>query len=179
MLKKFEPPAVSLRSYGGNRLDLVAQVPVCITRGPYQVELKVLVQKDAPNPLLLGTNALPALGLFLLEKENLTLKVVTVATNSDTVETGTETHFVKDNQSSTQVPEGGSVADQGVTPVSEGEPHLSTPAVVQGLNATRIPPGYQKMIRARVKGEISHRLSLFTPSLTEYNLHAPDGSGPD
>ena len=68
-LKKFEPPEVSLKNYGSGRLDILTQLPVCITQGHYQTNIKVLVRKDAPNQLLLGTDAQPLLGYILIRKE--------------------------------------------------------------------------------------------------------------
>ena len=55
-LKKFETPQVSLKNYGGEPLDITAQLPVRITQGEYSAAIKVLVRKDAPNHLLLGTS---------------------------------------------------------------------------------------------------------------------------
>ena len=55
-LKKFETPQVSLKNYGGEPLDIMAQLPVRITQGEYNANIKVLVRKDAPNHLLLGTD---------------------------------------------------------------------------------------------------------------------------
>ena len=68
-LKKFEPPEVTLKNYGGG-LDVLAQLPVRITQGDYGTDVKVLVRKDAPNRLLLGTDAQPLLGYVLIKKEN-------------------------------------------------------------------------------------------------------------
>lgn len=68
-LKKFEPPEIALKSYCGSHLDVMSQLPVNITRGPFEVDVTVLVRKVYPNPLLLGTNALHSLGLCLVEKE--------------------------------------------------------------------------------------------------------------
>ena len=67
-LEKFETPQVSLKNYGGEPLDMMAQLPVRITQGEYSADIKVLVRKDAPNRLLLGTDAQPPLGYVLLRK---------------------------------------------------------------------------------------------------------------
>jgi hypothetical protein len=69
-LKKFEPPAVSLKNYGGGRLDIMAQLPVRISQGEYHADVMVLVRKNAPNRLLLGTDAQPLLGYILVKKES-------------------------------------------------------------------------------------------------------------
>ena len=49
--EKFEEPTISLKNYGGEKLDLLAQFPVRISQNDYQVDVKVLVRKGAPNPL--------------------------------------------------------------------------------------------------------------------------------
>ena len=68
--KKFETPEISLLNYGGDRLDLLAQLPIQITQSEYQVDVKASVQKDAPNPLLIGTDVQTALGFHLVKKES-------------------------------------------------------------------------------------------------------------
>ena len=68
-LKRFEPPEVSLKNYGGGRLDVTAQLPVQIRQGGYQADIKALVRKGAPNQLLLGTDAQGPLGYLLLKRE--------------------------------------------------------------------------------------------------------------
>ena len=65
--EKFEEPTISLKNYGGEKLDLLAQFPVRISQNDYQVDVKVLVRKGAPNPL---TDAQPGLGFRLVKKES-------------------------------------------------------------------------------------------------------------
>lgn len=54
--KQFVPPTVTLKNYGGGLLDILAQLLVQITQGGYKVDTQVMVQKGAPNQLLLGTD---------------------------------------------------------------------------------------------------------------------------
>ena len=70
MTKLFTHPQVSLRNYGGGRLDIMAQLPVQVTQQGYQANLQALVQKGAPNDVLLGTDAHQSLGFSLLVKES-------------------------------------------------------------------------------------------------------------
>ena len=56
---KFARPAVTFKSYGGQVVDITAQLGVTLTLGKQAVETPVLVQKDAPNDVLLGTDVLP------------------------------------------------------------------------------------------------------------------------
>jgi len=47
--------------------------------------------------------------------------------------------------------------------------------VVHLLQTTKIPAGYQKVVRARVDGEIAGALLLFTPSAVEGGVELADG----
>lgn len=69
-LKKFKPTAVFLRNYGGGHLDIMAQLLAHISKGEYHTDVTVLVRKDAPNRLLLGTDGQLLLGYVLIKKEN-------------------------------------------------------------------------------------------------------------
>ena len=69
MAKRFEPLSTVLRSYGGACLDIVAQLPVTLSQGSDQVGAVVLVQKDAPNDLLIGTDIQPLLGFTLIMRK--------------------------------------------------------------------------------------------------------------
>ena len=63
--KKLTDPDVMLKNYGGHRLDFIAQVELNLSRGQYQLITTILVRKDAPNDLLLGTDVQPQLGFSL------------------------------------------------------------------------------------------------------------------
>ena len=64
MSKRLRAPDVVLRSYGGERLNVLAQLEVTISQGSHTVTITTLVQKDAPSPLLLGTDVLSSLGFY-------------------------------------------------------------------------------------------------------------------
>ena len=61
MSKRLRVPDVVLRSYGGERLNVLAQLEVTISQGSHTVTITALVQKDAP---ILGTDALSSLGFY-------------------------------------------------------------------------------------------------------------------
>ena len=54
-----------LKSCGGNCLNIVAQIDVTLSREEQQIDTPVLIQKDAPHILLLGTDLLLLLGFVL------------------------------------------------------------------------------------------------------------------
>ena len=60
---RFSDPDVTLKSYMGHQLDLIAQTPVHLSQGAYSVDTVVLVQKGTPNDLL-GTDLQSQLGLL-------------------------------------------------------------------------------------------------------------------
>ena len=65
-LGRLAPPDVSLRNYGGHLLNLIAQTPLQLSCGDRTVDATVLIQKEAPNQLLLGTDVLGDLGFSLV-----------------------------------------------------------------------------------------------------------------
>ena len=85
MKKRLRAPDIVLRSYGGERLNVLAKLEVTISQGNHTVMITTLVQKDAPSPLLLGTDVLSSIGFYctfqkpgqtisLLEKVNMDSK---------------------------------------------------------------------------------------------------------
>ena len=59
-------PNVTLKNYGGHPLDVIAQTPLRLSHSDRTVEATVLIQKGAPNQLLLGTDILGDLGFVLM-----------------------------------------------------------------------------------------------------------------
>ena len=64
-MTRFSSPEVTLKNYSGQQLHLVAQLQLTLSQGKYLVTTPVLVQKNAPHPLLLGTDTQPFLGFSL------------------------------------------------------------------------------------------------------------------
>ena len=178
-LKKFEPPEVTLKNYGGGRLDVLAQLPVRITQGDYGADVKVLVRKDAPNRLLLGTDAQPPLGYVLIKKEN-NASGVDLATGK-TVHLDYRESGDTSESPQTKEPTGGEETRSpdvipSEEPQDQSQPVPTGPGVVRLLNATRIPSGYKKMVRAKVEGNLREQLSLFTPVQLEDDLMMVDSA---
>ncbi len=65
---RFGEPSVVLKSYGGARLNVIAQLQVTLSQGEHSTNALVLVQKDAPNALLVGTDLLSLLGFSMKRK---------------------------------------------------------------------------------------------------------------
>ena len=66
--EQLQPSTVTLRSYGGDKLNIVSQVSCKLCRGPHAVDTVIQVQKDAPVDLLLGTDILARLGFSLVQQ---------------------------------------------------------------------------------------------------------------
>ena len=63
----FSEPTVILRNYGGHRLEITSQAQFSFSQGGNKERANVLVQKDAPHQVLLGTDHLqPKLGIYLI-----------------------------------------------------------------------------------------------------------------
>ena len=170
--KKFEPPQVSLRNYGGECLDLLAQLPVCISQKGYRAKVNVLVQKGAPNNLLLGTDVHQALGFCLVKKEteSLGLDLTTGKRMKFTAYTVT-TPTQADN--TTKKPriehkQPGEGATKKKREIVDG--------VVRLLNATRIPPGHEKIVQAKLASPQKSDVSLFTPQEMEEGVQIADAA---
>ena len=73
-LKKFSPPDVVLKAYGGQPLDILSQVRLTLSLGDRALDTTVLVQKGAPNQLLLGTDVQPKLGFALVVETEAAMK---------------------------------------------------------------------------------------------------------
>ena len=59
-------------------------------------------------------------------------------------------------------------------PLPDNLPSTSTPIEVRLLTATRIPSGYQKMVRGKVEKRMCNETSLFTPVRMENGLQMTD-----
>ena len=69
MKERLKSPDIVLTGYSGEQLNILAQLKVTIGQGEYAVTVTALIQKDAPSPLLLGTDVLPSLGFsFTFQK---------------------------------------------------------------------------------------------------------------
>ena len=64
-----EPLSLTLHNYGGDELKAVRQLTATISREGHTCTATVLVQKDAPFDLLLGTDLQTQLGFLFLQKK--------------------------------------------------------------------------------------------------------------
>ena len=65
-MRKFHDPDVNLKNYGGQQIDFMAQIELSLSQGDREITKMVLVRKDAPNDLLMGTDIQPELGFSLV-----------------------------------------------------------------------------------------------------------------
>ena len=68
--KRLLPSTMTLRSYGGAELPIVAQVSCKLSKGGFSIEGLLQVQKEAPVDLLLGTDTLSQLGFSLTQSQD-------------------------------------------------------------------------------------------------------------
>ena len=151
--KKLKDPDVMLKNYGGHRLDFIAQIELTLSRGQYQLITTILVRKDAPNDLLLGTDVQPQLGFSLGTKD---------ADGSITdLFTGERLPPTKLKQT---VREESSKSPVELNGAPENEQERYDGKEVRLLQAVKVPAGMQKVVRATV-GDTPHKGPLmFTPS---------------
>lgn len=64
--ERLKPSQITLRSYSGERLNILCQTTVMLSRTEFSTTAVVYLQKDAPLPLLLGTDVLNALGCHVV-----------------------------------------------------------------------------------------------------------------
>lgn len=64
-LKKL-PPSPPLKNYEGHPLDILSHIHLSLSQGGQAIDTIVLVQKGAPNDLLLGTDVQPKLVFALV-----------------------------------------------------------------------------------------------------------------
>ena len=192
MMKKFSEPTVNLRNYGGHRLNVTSQVQFKFSQGEERERAIVLVQKDAPHQVLLGTDLQPQLGISL---------VIAKPGGAVDLLTGKEWPTAKPSRGS-EPPASVEAASPKIPPGDEADVHVlaemtdspiverpdaSSPkdqhpsveltnVIVRLLVAARIPPGYKKMVRAVVDAPVSKELLLFTPELSNSELGIEDGA---
>ena len=215
-MKKFSAPAVTLTSCGGDRLNILAQIPVVLSQGELRTDAMVLVQKGAPHSLLLGTDLQARLGFSLIVEsggrrvdllrdegenpEDMDQAVEShppatepsISMPADLTEAegdGGHEREVQNQEEATEEntkpePMGRAVVSHPPstkhsisTPadMTEGDgsreqevrnqEKINTPSsvgVVRLLQNVKVPPGYKKIIRAKMEGEISDCLLMCT-----------------
>ena len=141
-------PTVALRGYGGGGINIIGQLECTISQGPFSQTAMVLIQKDAPLDLLIGTDFQPYLGFLILKKESEQKAIDMMQKEEQRILTGG--------------------ADQEMI---EGSPtDAPTSTAVCLLQAARLPPRHSKYMRGRVNHIEEQGPLLFVPgeSLSDY-----------
>ena len=128
--KRFLPVTMSLRSYGGTELPVLARVVCLLKKGELSTTRQLQVQKGAPVDLLLGTDSLPHLGFSLTEKQDQTERDILQddpVTAPETTPVSTEVKLIRP----ARLPAGYSkvVHVEAMDPEMTGETYLFEPAV--------------------------------------------------
>ena len=172
MSKRLRAPDVVLRSYGGERLNVLAQLEVTISQGSHTVTITTLVQKGAPSPLLLGTDVLSSLGFYCtFQKPGQTINLlekVTPDSNShnEVVKTQAKEEFKGE---SLQEPEEADDADPDVKDQPMGNLLLA--------EDIQLPSRCRKVVKAVITtAELDESLNilLFTPTSLPEGLAMTD-----
>ena len=120
MIAQFQMPAVMLKSYSGDALNVVAQLPMTLGQGDQEVSSIVLIQKGAPHDLFIGTDLQPALGFVLTVRKSGSQETVLLGSHKhDPLQSG-------DTEGSSKSPESDTV-------------------VVKLLTATKVPAGHSAL----------------------------------
>ena len=197
-MKKFSVPDVTLKGYRGQRVDIISQVPLSLSRNDCTVDAVVLVQKKPPHKLLLGTDLQSKLGFALVVGRKFDLLtdqpyaiVVGKQKPTDGVpapQSNGDPNQDVDLETSTQREErlgmgscgGEGISTEGMVGSTAGgqtHPDVTTSRTreVSLLQTVKIPAGY-KMIRASVRGEVEESLLLFTSTIEDERLRLADGA---
>ena len=146
--QRLEPPEITLRSYGGGKLDIIAQLSVTVRSGMHCKEAVVLVQKEAPVDLLLGTDLQPHLGFQLLQRSI----------------GGTTVELLPSPETDVQG-----------TPANDD---YQQPPVVRLLHGTQLPARHARVVRVQVNAlplDSAHLFASAHDSLQELGLDAEEG----
>ena len=172
--RKFASPDVALNNYGGQRLDIMAQIELSLTQGGRCVDAVVLIQKDAPNNLLLGTDVQPRLG-FCLVMKNADGEMVDLLRCREENLTGAA--GLKPGELTTSPSDVVPNVTEEMQPTEAGEEiHSPREGEVRLLQAVKIPAGYQKLVRGSVDRSVEAGSLLFTPHAVEEPLRMADSA---
>ena len=172
-------PTVALKSYGGDELFLIGQWQVCLSTPGHTLNTVVQVQKDPPVKLLLGTDAQAALGFGLIQSDSDGAMTDLLCPgqwrkepelDQTPVDAAVQDPSLAEVEPVVEVPqaeqETGEVSPAVVAPrqTASGEaPDSRTiPEThsVRLLQATKVPPRYKKVVRARVNGVNGFRVAV-------------------
>ena len=174
--KQFKDPDITLKNYGGHQLDFIAQVEFTLSRGDRQLTSTVLVRKDAPNDLLVGTDVQPKLGFSLVTKDD----------DGGTTDLFTGQRSLSLDSKTSQLVSGNKSQEPNVDTSLVNKPAYINPDLnkmdsglpveyeLRLLQAVKTPAGMQKVVRATI-GDVSLQGPLmFTPSELSSGLQMAD-----
>ena len=164
--KKFKDPDVALNSYGGHQLDFMARIELSLSQGGRQIETVVLVKKDAPNDLLIGTDVQSRFGFSLLMKKS-DGSIADLLSGEVTLPQPQSTAKQNQGELAVSSPTEKMAKHGGETQQGEHEVRL--------LQAIKIPAGHQKLVRGRIPTDTDGGPPLFTPGELEETLQMADG----
>ena len=141
---------LTLQNYGGGDLDIIRQMTANISRENYACNATVLVQKDAPLDLLLGTDLHASLDFLLLETGS-NRRVLDLLQNKEwEVSELSTAEQLKDCHKET-------------TPESAISKETFQPAVVRLITAVRLPATHGKLVCAHASNFPEDSVALFKP----------------
>ena len=151
---KLKTPTISIRNFGGGRVNVLSQVTVDINRGSYQCRATILVQKGSTIELLLGTDLLTKLG-FDLVKTSQEGKLTSLLSNFEYTQSEKKSER-KDllTPSPVRLPPESKTSGDREGKLLEVDNHYVT---VKLLQAVKIPARHSKLVRAQAKNsEVNH-----------------------
>ena len=137
---RLQNPSLILRNYGGNELDILKETTVKLERGGYSCTAVVLLQKNPPHDLLIGTDLLPLLGFQLIQKTVNSKIAVDMFSHKE--------------------------CNVGEAKEKVGEPPkqdlVNSSLEVKLISAVRVPAQHEKLIKAKVcKKSLDRKVAVF------------------
>ncbi len=154
--ERLDPPAVTLQNYGGDELSIVRQITASISRENHTCQATVLVQKDAPLDLLLGTDLQSLLGFLFLQTEKDGVAVDLLQTKAWEVKPVGPTESLRDS------PTVGNLLVEASRERS-GE-NMPAPAMVRLIKVVRLPARHGKLVKAHVGDFPKNTTAIFESS---------------
>ena len=152
-MRRFSAPAVTLTSCGSDRLNIIAQIPVVLSQVERQTDAVVLVQKGAPNSLLLRIDLQVRLGFLLMLELHGRVNLLRAAED----EPEPKDQVIESSQLEQSVPSSADMVrtqDPGMERQMKGNDQnaeVGSPpgGVVWLLQNVKVPHGYMKIVRAK------------------------------
>ena len=174
---RLEPTTVVLRNYSGDRLQVVRQIQVTVSRLEYSTNALIQVQRGAPAKLLIGTDLLSKLGYLFVQASqtgndnDMLNDDVSVSDNDSKVDVVPQ-EIQQDVEGADVIKsinlESEILAEVPLQTVEDNKTELNSGAVCL-IQATRIPARHQKLVRAEVKDICFDRqlVTMFEPNIVE------------